>query len=82
MVSGAQGGAVTIHRTYLSRDGQKAAVESPNKLVSYPQDRKIIGGGIRPVRAALFVVPILANPPFQEDDRLCFERMKIKKYAP
>jgi len=52
MVSGAQGGPVTIHRTYLTRDGQKASVESPKKLMSYPQDRKIVGGGIRLVDAS------------------------------
>ncbi|MEO1767962.1 DUF7146 domain-containing protein [Thiobacter aerophilum] len=47
MVSGAQGNPVTIHRTYLTRDGQKAPVESPKKLMGYPKDRKLIGGAIR-----------------------------------
>jgi hypothetical protein len=47
MVSGAEGNPVTIHRTYLTKDGKKAPVESPKKLMSYPKDRKIIGGAIR-----------------------------------
>lgn len=47
MVSGAQGNPVTIHRTYLTHDGKKAPVESPKKLMSYPKDRKLIGGAIR-----------------------------------
>jgi len=38
---------VTIHRTYLTQDGKKAPVDSPKKLMSYPKDRKIIGGAIR-----------------------------------
>lgn len=47
MVTGAQGNPVTIHRTYLTPDGKKAPVESPKKLMSYPKDRKIVGGAIR-----------------------------------
>jgi putative DNA primase/helicase len=47
MVSSAQGNPVTIHRTYLTADGKKAPVESPKKLMSYPKDRKIVGGAIR-----------------------------------
>lgn len=47
MVSSAQGNPVTIHRTYLTKDGQKAPVESPKKLMSYPKDRKLVGGAIR-----------------------------------
>ncbi|MFN3958044.1 MAG: toprim domain-containing protein [Tepidimonas ignava] len=56
MVSGAQGNPVTIHRTYLTKDGKKAPVESPKKLMSYPKDRKIVGGAIRLVPAG----PVLA----------------------
>lgn len=56
MVTGAQGNPVTIHRTYLTPDGEKAPVESPKKLMSYPKDRKIIGGAIRLVEAG----PVLA----------------------
>jgi phage/plasmid primase-like uncharacterized protein len=47
MVTGADGRPVTIHRTYLTPDGEKAPVESPKKLMSYPKDRKLIGGAIR-----------------------------------
>lgn len=47
MVSGAQGNPVTIHRTYLTTDGKKAPVESPKKLMSYPKNRKLVGGAIR-----------------------------------
>lgn len=47
MVSDAKGSPVTIHRIYLTPDGQKAAVPSPKKLMAYPSDRKIIGGAVR-----------------------------------
>lgn len=47
LVSGAQGDSVTIHRIYLTPDGQKAPVKSPKKLMAYPKDRKIVGGAIR-----------------------------------
>lgn len=47
MVSGVQGNPVTIHRTYLTTDGKKAPVESPKKLMSYPKNRKLVGGAIR-----------------------------------
>lgn len=56
MVTGAMGNPVTIHRTYLTQDGKKAPVESPRKLMSYPKDRKIIGGAIRLVDTG----PVLA----------------------
>jgi hypothetical protein len=46
-VIGADGNPVTIHRTYLTSDGKKAPVESPRKLMTYPKDRKIVGGTIR-----------------------------------
>lgn len=47
MVTGKDGEPVTIHRTYLTKDGRKAPVESPKKLMAYPSDRKIVGGCIR-----------------------------------
>ncbi len=47
MVSDVNGNPVTIHRTYLTADGQKAAVVSPKKLMAYPANRKIIGGAVR-----------------------------------
>lgn len=47
MVTGAQGKPVTVHRTYLTTDGKKAPVESPKKLMSYPKNRKLVGGAIR-----------------------------------
>ena len=56
MVSGAQGNPVTIHRTYLTQDGRKAPVESPKKLMSYPKNRKLVGGAIRLVDSG----PVLA----------------------
>lgn len=59
MVSGPDGTPVTIHRTYLTRDGQKAAVPSPKKLMAYPSNRKIIGGAVRlrtEVRSAVLLV--------------------------
>lgn len=47
MVTGADGGPVTIHRTYLTPQGMKADVASPKKLMAYPTNRKIIGGAVR-----------------------------------
>lgn len=50
MVTGADGNPVTIHRTYLTPDGRKAPVDSPKKLMSYPKDRRLMGGAIRLAR--------------------------------
>lgn len=47
MMTDVNGNALTIHRTYLSETGQKAAVEAPKKLMSIPSDRKLVGGGVR-----------------------------------
>lgn len=47
MVQGEGGEAVTLHRTYLTEDGRKAEVESPKKMMRYPEDRKVLGGAIR-----------------------------------
>lgn len=47
MVTGDDGRPVTIHRTFITKDGKKAPVESPKKLMAYPKDRKIVGGAIR-----------------------------------
>ncbi|GLW61696.1 hypothetical protein Hthe01_20450 [Hydrogenophilus thermoluteolus] len=56
MVTGADGRPVTIHRTYITKDGKKAPVDSPKKLMSYPTSRSIVGGAIRLVDAG----PVLA----------------------
>ena len=47
VVQGIDGCPVTIHRTFLDADGNKASVDSPKKLMAYPDDIKIIGGAIR-----------------------------------
>jgi len=39
--------SITIHRTFLTRDGCKASVDSPKKLMPVPSDRSIIGSGIQ-----------------------------------
>lgn len=52
VVMGANGQPVTLHRTYLTREGQKAPVASPKKLMMYPDDRKIVGGAIHLVKHA------------------------------
>ncbi len=59
-VASAEGNPVTIHRTYLSPDGGKAAVASPKKLMAYPKERKIVGGAIRLVGLVDSASPILA----------------------
>lgn len=40
------GDPVTIHRTFLTEQGQKAPVESAKKLMPYPTDRDASGGAI------------------------------------
>jgi len=42
----AKGEPVTIHRTYLTWEGKKAPVPEVKKLMAYPSDRKLSGGGI------------------------------------
>ena len=38
---------ITIHRTFLTTDGQKAPVDSPKKLMLVPSDMQIVGSAIR-----------------------------------
>lgn len=47
LVKSPEGLPVCIHRTYLSSDGFKAAVESPKKLCSHASDRPMKGAAIR-----------------------------------
>lgn len=46
MVVDAEGSPVTLHRTFLTHDGQKAPVDKAKKLMMYPSDRKASGGAI------------------------------------
>ncbi len=48
LMSGADGRPLTLHRTYLRRDGLgKAPVPSPKKLMSHGQSRPLSGAAIR-----------------------------------
>lgn len=47
MVSDPEGKPVTIHRTFLTKDGKKAPVECPKKLMKYPSDKTLTGAAIR-----------------------------------
>lgn len=47
LVQDLEGRAVTLHRIYLTHDGQKAPVEAPKKLMAYPSDRSLNGSAIR-----------------------------------
>ena len=47
MVGNAAGSAVTIHRTYLTGDGQKAPVGAPKKMMRFPSGCRLAGGAIR-----------------------------------
>lgn len=47
LVTDIHGKAVSIHRTYLTREGKKADVESVKKLMPVPADRKILGAAVR-----------------------------------
>lgn len=56
-VTSQDGTPVTLHRTYLSQDGQKAQVASPKKLCSHTSYRSLKGAAIRlfPVQDTLAV---------------------------
>lgn len=47
LVQDLEGRAVTLHRIYLTHDGQKAPVDAPKKLMAYPSDRTLNGSAIR-----------------------------------
>jgi phage/plasmid primase-like uncharacterized protein len=40
------GDPITIHRTFITGNGNKAPVESAKKLMAYPSDRELSGGAI------------------------------------
>nr|WP_201216824.1 toprim domain-containing protein [Halochromatium roseum] len=46
-VTTASGDLVTLHRTYLTDDGDKAPVAAPRKLMAYPRARSLKGSAIR-----------------------------------
>jgi len=52
VVQAVDGSPVTIHRTYLDSSGRKANVPEVKKMMSYPDDLKILGGAIRLAPAA------------------------------
>ena len=47
LVSGADGRPVTMHRTFLTKDGKKAGLPYPKKFMAYPSDRCLTGGAVR-----------------------------------
>jgi len=47
MVQDPEGTPVTLHRIYLTQDGQKAPVEMPKKLMPYPSFCSLKGAAIR-----------------------------------
>jgi len=47
LVSGADGRPVTMHRTFLTKDGKKAGLPYPKKFMAYPSDRCLTGGAMR-----------------------------------
>ncbi len=47
LMSGADGRPATLHRTFLTLDGQKAPVPSPKKLMPHASDRPLVGGAVR-----------------------------------
>ena len=42
-----KGNLVTLHRTFLTEEGRKAAVSAPKKLLPMPEDRTVNGAAIR-----------------------------------
>jgi putative DNA primase/helicase len=47
LMSSADGQPATIHRTFLTLDGQKAPVPSPKKLMPHASGRPLVGGVVR-----------------------------------
>ncbi|AVO43470.1 DUF7146 domain-containing protein [Simplicispira suum] len=47
VVQAPDGSPVTIHRTYLDEDGNKASVDEAKKLMAYPEGLRLSGGAIR-----------------------------------
>jgi putative DNA primase/helicase len=47
LVSGADGQPVTMHRTFLKNDGNKANLPYPKKFMPHPSDRCLTGGAVR-----------------------------------
>ncbi len=47
LVSGADGKPVTMHRTFLTKDGEKANLPYPKKFMPYPSDLYLTGGAVR-----------------------------------
>tara|TARA_R110000824_G_scaffold31699_6_gene102825 strand:- start:21 stop:1367 length:1347 start_codon:yes stop_codon:yes gene_type:complete len=41
------GELITLHRTYLTKNGKKARVPSPKKMMPVPDDLEVVGGAIR-----------------------------------
>jgi hypothetical protein len=50
-VMSAEGKPVSIHRTFLTHEGQKAPVDSPKKLCKLPSDQTLQGAAIRLFKA-------------------------------
>ena len=46
-IKGPDGEIVTLHRTYLTETGKKAAVESPKKMMPIPDGKEVTGAAIR-----------------------------------
>ena len=46
-VTAPNGEVVTLHRTFLTKEGTKASVRKPKKLMALPSNRTIKGGAIR-----------------------------------
>lgn len=47
VIRGVDGNPITMHRTYITKDGRKADVNSPKKLMSAPWPKTYLGGAVR-----------------------------------
>ena len=47
LMSGADGKPVTMHHTFLTKDGKKASLPYPKKFMPYQSDRGLTGGAVR-----------------------------------
>lgn len=47
LVTDPNGQPITIHRTFLTKEGSKAPVDKPKKMMPFPSDRSVTGGCIR-----------------------------------
>jgi phage/plasmid primase-like uncharacterized protein len=87
-VTSPTGELLTLHRTYLTEDGEKAPVAAPRKLMPYPEGRRLGGGAIRlaavgrtldlaeGIETALAVMAMTGRPAWAATSAVMLERFE------